>query len=145
MMLRLSALCAAMMLALLNSTCISQAQTTQTSDDRAVRQALESWRAALNNDNLEALLATLSDDAVIDSSAVSRKVNKKEYREIMTYVMQGHYTGSFTIKELKVTFPASAHAVAEGVLDRNGSSRNHRWQFEKRGGRWLIVGTEYLN
>ena len=62
----------------------------------------------------------------------------------MTSVIAGHYAGKFTIKDLKVTLPDSAHATAEGVLDRNGSSREHRWNLEKRGGRWLVVGTEYL-
>ena len=146
---RLSAFCAATTVAVLSVVCVSQSQTTESTDDRAVRQALEKWRSALNDENLAALLATLTDDAVIDSSAVNRKVNKKEYVEIMTWVMDSHYTGKFTIKDLKVTLPDSAHATAEGVLDRSGppndSSRKHRWRLEKRGGRWLIVGTEYLN
>lgn len=144
-MCRLRALSAATTLAILSVAFISQAQAPESSDDRAVRQVLETWRSALNNENLGALLATLSDDAMIDSSAVNREVNKKEYREIMTFVMDGHYTGKFEIKDLKITLPDSAHAKAEGVLERNGLPRKHRWNLNKAGGGWLIASTKYLN
>jgi ketosteroid isomerase-like protein len=141
---RCNALCAATVVAILGIVFIAQAQRPESSDDRAVREALDKWRSALNNEDLATLLATLSDDAVIDSSAAGRKVDKKDYKEVMKFVMDGHYTGKFTIKDPKVTLPDSTHATAEGTLDRNGVARKHRWNLEKRTGKWLIVGTEYL-
>ncbi len=126
----------------------AQAQMDIEAELKAVKSVIDQMIKAVNASDLKLLMAQYADDAKIDSKAAGAKVSKPAYGEAMSRtfsrgnILSSSYTG------LKVSLVDATHAVAEGTLYinlKNGerTASRHEWKLEKRGGRWLIVETNY--
>jgi len=114
-------------------------------DETDVLSVIQKYEKAFNNDDLSAMSALISDDAIIDSRIANRKVTKPEWAKISADSIKAHNVLSAEFKDLKVTMTDPTHAVVAGKV--NVRTMNARpswlteWKLEQRNGQWLIVET----
>jgi ketosteroid isomerase-like protein len=116
-------------------------------DEVAIRNVIETWVQAVNNEGLPTLLDQFSDDATIDSKIARARLDKQKYGEAMAAAFRTHALVGMAADSLKITFVDQTHAALLARIYPMSNARRYvyvvEWRLEKRDGRWIIVEASY--